>query len=108
MDRHRRVAPELAVEPDVANQYHSGAVYNYSGFSDPEADRLLDQIALSFDGRERAALRRKIHARLHAEVPCTFLLANATTVGISKDIANVKIHDLGVRWHDFVMRDRWR
>jgi peptide/nickel transport system substrate-binding protein len=100
-----------AIEPDVTSQFHSrfAAVpgVNYSGFADPEVDRALDRIEASPDRAERAALRRDVHRRLHETVPVTFLLANASTVGISRALANVKVHDLGVRFHDFVMRDRW-
>jgi peptide/nickel transport system substrate-binding protein len=99
------------VEPDISDQWHSRFARvksnNYSGFADPEVDRLLDQIKTSFDPKERATLRRKIHRRLQDEAPCAFLLANASTVGLSKSVANIKVHDLGIRFHDFVMRDRW-
>jgi peptide/nickel transport system substrate-binding protein len=99
------------IEPDVSPQWRSGPggpdSVNYSRFADPETDRLLDAHAVSFDRGDRAALYKRLHRRLHEEVPATFLLANASTVGISKKLANVKVHDLGLRYHDFVLRDLW-
>jgi hypothetical protein len=40
-------------------------------------------------------------------MPWTFLPQGATTLGISRVFANVKIHDLGIRYHDFVLRELW-
>jgi peptide/nickel transport system substrate-binding protein len=99
------------IDPDVSGQWHSRNARaegnNYSGFADAETDQLLDRHEKSFDPKERAALRRRVHARLHDEIPCTFLFANPTMVGISRKFANVKIHDLGVRFHDMVLRELW-
>jgi peptide/nickel transport system substrate-binding protein len=99
------------VEPDISSQWHSRYAkeggYNYPGLADPEVDRVLDAHETTFDAAARAALRREAHRRIHDAAPAAFLLWNPATVGISRQFANVKIHDFGVRYHDFVLRELW-
>jgi peptide/nickel transport system substrate-binding protein len=99
------------IEPDVSREWHSRFAvkggYNYSGFADPDVDRLFDGHEATFDPAARVKIRRELHRRIHDATPAAFLLTNETTIGVSKRFANVKVHDFGVRYHDFVLRDLW-
>ena len=116
LDAHRFDAGLLVwqldfIEPDLSREWHSrfaaSGGFNYSGFGDPEVDRLLDRHEVTFDPAARATIRREIHRRIHEAAPVAFLFAYHATIGISKRFANVKVHDFGVRYHDFVLRELW-
>ncbi len=101
---------DAPVEPGLADAWHSRTAHvessaNYSGFADAEVDRLLDALAGTFDAARRIEIRRAIHKRIWDLAPAQFLFANATTLGISRQFANVRVHDLGIRYHDFVLRE---
>jgi peptide/nickel transport system substrate-binding protein len=99
------------IEPDVSREFHSryaaSGGYNYSGLADPAVDREIDAHEASFDRAARVGIRRQIHRLVHDAAPVAFLLINEAPVGISRTFANVKVHDYGLRYHDFVLRELW-
>lgn len=101
-----------AIEPDVRGQWHSAFARvesdNWNGYSDPETDRLLDALDVEPDAAVRTALRRRLHRRIAESAPTLFLWSPMTTVAVHRSWANVRVHDLGLRWWDFVDRDLFR
>lgn len=99
------------VEPDVRIQWHSEAVgpggYNFPGLMDQEVDALIDGYRRCFEPARRRELRRKLHRRIHELQPYAFLYSLATPAAVSRRWANVKVHELGFRFWDFVWRERW-
>ena len=100
-----------AVEPDLADTFKSdGAVsggLNWSASTDADLDRLFDATAAERAPERRAELRRKIHRRLFDMVPCSFLFTGIGPVAVSRRFANIEIHELGIRYWDFVERTRF-
>jgi peptide/nickel transport system substrate-binding protein len=100
-----------AVEPDVADTFRSdGAVAggnNWSAYADATLDAVFDRLAVERDPLERSRLRRAVHKRLHEEAPVSFLFVGASPVVVSRRFANVFVHDLGLRYWDFVERARF-
>jgi peptide/nickel transport system substrate-binding protein len=100
-----------AVEPDLADTFRSdGAVsggLNWSAVADPELDRLFDLAVGERNPARRSELRRRLHRRLFDEATCSFLFTTAGPIAVSRRFANVEIHELGVRYWDFVERARF-
>ncbi len=68
----------VAREQDNYNLFHSSQArggQNYAGLSDPEVDKLLDQIRATADDDQRHALERQLHRRLAALLPFSFLVS---------------------------------
>lgn len=101
-----------AVEPDLRSQWHSsfarGDSDNWNGYADPETDRLLDALDSENAAAARTTLRRAIHRRVADAAPTLFLWAPMTTIAVHRAWANVRVHDLGLRWWDFVDVDLFR
>ena len=101
-----------SIEPDVRTQWHSSTSRtdgdNWSGLADAEVDRILDAIDRELDPLRREQLRRDLHRRVADLQPSLFLWSPATALAISRRIANVRIHDLGLRWWDLVDRELLR
>ena len=57
--------------------------------------------------KSRRATRRKLYRRIHELQPYLFLVSQASSLAISRKWANVRIHDLGPRYSDFVLRELW-
>nr|BCX01494.1 MAG: peptide-binding protein [Bacteroidota bacterium] len=70
-----------ANEQDFYPYFHSAQAqlrgFNYSGYRDPETDRLLERIPAEFDFRRRILLHRALQERLAANRPYLFLFAVA-------------------------------
>lgn len=58
---------------DVREQLYSTGSRNFVGYSNPEADLLLDQARTATDPQARKAALRKLHARVHEDAPMIFL-----------------------------------
>jgi peptide/nickel transport system substrate-binding protein len=73
----------LTPDADMFELYHSSAReggFNYMGLADPELDRLLEQVQVTFDPAERREIHRLIQRRLHEQQPVTVLFHFATPV----------------------------
>jgi peptide/nickel transport system substrate-binding protein len=82
-------------EPDFRQIWHSSQAEvpgssNYIGFRHPEADRLIDEMATSFEREERIRLSREFHALLHREQPYTFLFMVERPVFWRRELQNVR------------------
>lgn len=100
------------IEPDMWELFHSSqagiAAANWSGLADPAIDRLLDDSRAEFDPAKRTAFRRMLQRRLDEVHPFSFLYASASPVIVSRKWANVKVHDRGILYRDFVWRELWK
>ena len=86
------------VEEDPYQVWHSsqgtGRGSNHVGFSNAEADALIEQARRTFDETERNKLYRRFHDIVHYEQPYTFLYARPEMRFLDKRFQNVKIHNL--------------
>jgi peptide/nickel transport system substrate-binding protein len=95
-----RVWTEFDREQDLFQNFHSsqrdgGA--NFAGYSNEEADRLIEQIRGEFEVSKRRALERQLHERLYADQPYLFMTARQ-----SLDAAKRRVHGLqpSLLWYD--------
>jgi len=68
----------LEPDPDCYQMFHSSQMkeehqFNYSSYSDPRVDRLLEEGRGTLDLAKRKKAYRAIHAILHEDLPYTFL-----------------------------------
>ena len=62
-----------APDPDelLYSEFHTGAVSNYSGFSDEEVDRLTEAGRSVVDPGRRSEIYEQAHQRLLEQLPCS-------------------------------------
>jgi len=80
-----------------SSQIGNGAS-NYVGFTNKEADRLIETARMTLDEEERSKLFHQIHRILHEEQPYTFLFERPEMRLLDKRFQNVKIHAMGLNW----------
>ncbi|MDT8395794.1 MAG: peptide-binding protein [bacterium] len=89
----------LPVEADPYQVWHSSQVEsgsNHVGFSNREADRIIEEARVTFDKEARVKLYRRFHRILHEEQPYTFLFVGESLVAIDRRFENVNIYPLGI------------
>ena len=68
---------------------------NFIGFVNPEADKLIEQIRVTFDPEERTKLYHKFHRLIYDEAPYIFMVSPYNLSALSKRYQNVRIFPLG-------------
>jgi peptide/nickel transport system substrate-binding protein len=68
----------------------AGGANNFTSFSNPELDRLIDQARRTVDEDQRMKLWQACHRILHDEQPYTFMLRRKSLVFIDKRVHNVQ------------------
>jgi peptide/nickel transport system substrate-binding protein len=66
-----------------------GGVYNYPGYCNPEADRLVQQALVTLDPEEARPLWRRYQEIIHEEQPYTFLYYLDERLGVSARLKGV-------------------
>lgn len=69
---------------------------NFISFSNPEADKIIEELHNSFDDASRLAAYHKFHKLLHEEQPYLFLFSQDNLVAISGRYKNLRIFPLGL------------
>lgn len=80
--------------PDLYQAWHSSQAdlpkgSNAVGFRNAEADRIIEQIRVTFDASERIRLFRAFHRIVHEEQPYTFFMARKKVYCAWNDVKNV-------------------
>ena len=88
------------ITPDPFQLWHSSmanvpASSNFIGFVNPEADKLIEQIRVTFDPEERTKLYHKFHRLIYDEAPYIFMVSPYNLSALSKRYQNVRIFPLG-------------
>jgi len=95
----------MGVEQDPYQIWHSSMIgsggSNAIGFSNPEADKLIEEARPEFDRAKRTEIYHKFHAFLHEEQPYTFMFCTANLVIVDKRVHNVIVHRLGLDIRDW-------
>ena len=85
-------------DPDPYSQWHSsqatGSGQNYTGWSNPEADALIEQARRTTDQAQRQALYEQFQAIFADELPALPLYYPVYTYGVSSRVNNVQIGSL--------------
>jgi peptide/nickel transport system substrate-binding protein len=88
------------VEEDPYQIWHSSQIQgrgsNRIGFSNPEADAIIEEARRTLDRDKRNELYHRLHMILHEEQPYTFLLTSPWKYFLDNRFENVKIHKLGL------------
>lgn len=95
----------LPVDPDNYSTWHSSqrseGQYNFTGYSNPEVDRLLEQGRTEFDMNKRKKIYRRLHEILADEQPYLFLYFADSKQVLHKRFKNVKLEKAGIG-HNFI------
>jgi peptide/nickel transport system substrate-binding protein len=101
------------VQSDPYQIWHSSQIKgrgsNRIGFSNKEADALIEQARRTMDADKRNQMYHRFHRILHEEQPYTFIRSRASIRFIDKRFENVKVHKLGLdplEW--YVPKDKQR
>jgi peptide/nickel transport system substrate-binding protein len=84
--------------------FHSSQIgqgSNYVGFSNSQADVLLEQARRTISNDKRNELYRRLHRVLHEEQPYTFLFTRPTFRLIDRRFRNVTVHKLGLNYRQW-------
>ncbi len=71
------------------------APLNYPGFSDPEADKIIERLCGKISDAEKNILYKKFQQIIHKDQPVTFLYWVDNLTAYNKRIKNIKINPLG-------------
>jgi peptide/nickel transport system substrate-binding protein len=90
----------LDPDPDCYDFWHSSqrgrSGLNYSGYADPEVDRLCEEGRRIADRDRRAALYRRVQEILHRDQPETFVAYRPSIVGMTRRLRGVQTSALGL------------
>lgn len=89
----------MGVESDPYQIWHSSQIEqgsNFVGFSNKEADRLIDAARSEFDRDRRIELYRKFSRIVNEEQPYTFLFCRRSTIALNRRFKGVVVYPLGV------------
>jgi peptide/nickel transport system substrate-binding protein len=92
---------------DITYAFHSKSIkdgYNYGAYSNPEVDRLLDEVRLQTDTREAQARLVRAQEILHADQPYTFLWEAQRLDGASARLQDPRPNALSAYFH---IREWW-
>lgn len=81
---------------NMSNFLKTGGGNNYSGYSNPEVDRLLTEAAQSTDPDTRAALYGQVVRQVQADNPILYLYRVRSLTGYTEDVAGVATYPDGV------------
>ena len=89
---------------DVREQFHSQGSRNFTGYSSPQVDALLDQARDARDPQEKKRLLRDLHRIVHADAPMIFLWTLDSYSAMSVRVKDVVIHP----FYYFTWATDWR
>jgi peptide/nickel transport system substrate-binding protein len=85
-----------------SSQINGGS--NYIGFSNREADRIIEAGRKEFNDARRNKMYHRFHAILNYEQPYTFLYTSPALAVVSKRFTNVKVHTRGMNFVEWKVR----
>ena len=87
---------------DPYKLFHSSQIgnggCNYVGFSNPQADAVIEQARRTINDDERDKLYHRLHRILHKEQPYTFLFTRPSFRLVDRRFKNVTVHKLGLNY----------
>jgi peptide/nickel transport system substrate-binding protein len=78
-------------ESDPKQIWHSSSIggSNYISYSNPEVDKLIDEMRLEVEKKDRLPYYHKIHQIIHDDAPVIFTIAQKERIAVSKIFDNV-------------------
>ncbi len=91
----------MPLDPDPYQVWHSSQAdklgsSNHIGYKNPEVDRLIEQLRVTFDQEKRVELCHRIGRILHQDQPYTFLFVPNALVAQAARYRNVRIFPGGI------------
>ena len=88
------------ITPDPFQLWHSSMAEvesssNFIGFSNPQADQLIEEIRLTFDPEKRKELYHRFHRLIYEEAPYIFLVSPYSLSAVSSRYHNLQVFSLG-------------
>jgi len=93
---------DMEWDNDLTGLFHSKSIeggQNFPGWSNREADRLLEEGRKELDDEKRNSMFRRLHAILHDEVPYIFAFSPIETAFVRKNFRGPGLI-AGVNWFD--------
>ncbi|HOT44700.1 MAG TPA: peptide-binding protein [Spirochaetota bacterium] len=94
-------------QDDPYQIWHSSQIKggsNYIGFSNREADRIIEAARTEFNEAKRNRMYHRFHRILHDEQPYTFMYTSPALAVVSKRFTNVKVHTRGMNYLEWKVR----
>jgi peptide/nickel transport system substrate-binding protein len=86
--------------PDLYAFWHSSQAppngLNNLSYSDPKADRLMEEVRLEFDPAKRLRLLHELHRVIHDDAPAIFALQGAQKYAVSRRIGGLVTTPMGL------------
>lgn len=94
------------IKPDPYQIWHSSqadleASSNHIQFKNPEADKLIEELRVTFDPEKRKALYHRFHRLIHEEQPYIFLFSSYSLNALNSRYHNVRVFPLGYQMNLF-------
>lgn len=90
----------LDPDPDCYSIWHSSQMeagkMNFTGYSNPRVDTLLEMGRSTFDQARRGEIYREIHRILHQDLPYVFLYSPLDMTAVSRKFTNLPSSPLGI------------
>ncbi|MFK7946023.1 MAG: ABC transporter substrate-binding protein [Saprospiraceae bacterium] len=86
------------VESDPSQVWHTNSIgngHNYTGFGNPESDKILEDLQKELDEDKRAILYKKLQQIIDDEAPYIFLTATRNRVAVHKRIIDPNFSSMG-------------
>ena len=87
-------------DPDPYQVWHSDGIKargsNHICYSNPELDKLIEELRRTFDTAERVRIARRIERIIHEDQPYSFLYAPDSLVALWSHYRNVRIFPGGL------------
>jgi peptide/nickel transport system substrate-binding protein len=101
------------IESDPYQIFHSSQIQNRGnnrvGFSNAEADKLMEEARRTLDPDKRYELYHQFDRVIHEEQPYTFLVTRPSYTLLDKRFGNAKVHKLGIDFLEwYVPKDKQR
>ena len=101
----------LGVDPDPFPFWHSSQNeypgLNLAGYSNREADKVLDQARVTTDDKKREELYKKFQEYVQADIPAIFLYSPVHTLAINRQIQGVNIKNINNPSDRFSALNSW-
>lgn len=85
-------------EKYLRENWHSEAVSNTTGYSNPEVDRMLDELSKTIDSNARRDLIKQIQQIIMNDAATVFFGYETTFLYSSKDVTSVKMYPMDYYW----------
>jgi peptide/nickel transport system substrate-binding protein len=101
----------IPYEPDPYQLWHSSQIKapgnNYTGFSTPEMDEIIEKAREEFDPEVRNKMFHRFHAIVHENQPYTFLINPIAVGAVDRRFENVNVYALGDQGRPGVRIAEW-